>query len=179
MADNSLIIFEDNPPRQEVEAFLGGLQEERHFFHISPQRVMEAEYLLALKMDKELAGLTGIVRIWGAAFVFTVIQSAYQGRGLGRRIKGEMLERLGAPAELTDAVCRIIGHKRGAGPEERAGIRALHDAALLTALEEKIKESSPESEMPTAEIERRFLTQTARKAAIQLLDATGSREASS
>lgn len=85
----------------------------------------------------------------------------------GPPIAREILTRLGAPAELIEEVCDIIGHHHHPRQEETLTFKILYDADMIVNLEEKLKESpgAAEAGRMAALIERAFLTEHGRELA--------------
>ncbi|MFZ5570470.1 MAG: HD domain-containing protein [Thermodesulfobacteriota bacterium] len=87
----------------------------------------------------------------------------------GPPIARSILEKLGAKPELIAEVCDIVAHHHHPRPEETVNFKALHDADLLTNLEERHKEEP----LPPDELSRiltdSFLTATGREEAAKRL----------
>jgi putative nucleotidyltransferase with HDIG domain len=86
----------------------------------------------------------------------------------GPLIAKEILIKLGAPKELIDEVCSIIGRHHHPRLEETINFKALYDADLITNLEEEQKECSVEVKKLAEIINHQFLTQSGRELAKSL-----------
>ncbi|RJX35020.1 MAG: HD domain-containing protein [Desulfurivibrio sp.] len=81
----------------------------------------------------------------------------------------EILTRLGAEQALIEEVCAIIGQHQEPGQEQTTNFKVLHDANLLTRLDEAQKESPSPREQLTRIIATSFLTETGRQLATKVL----------
>lgn len=89
----------------------------------------------------------------------------------GPPIAREILERLGARAELIEEVCDIIAHHHHPRDEETLNFKCLYDADLIVNLEENGKENPPEPDKVSRIIEKSFLTETGKSLAREALGA--------
>jgi hypothetical protein len=80
----------------------------------------------------------------------------------GPPIAREILENLGAGAELIEEVCDIIGHHHHPGPDENINFMSLYDADLIANLEDNQKEKAVESARIKEIISESFLTESGR-----------------
>lgn len=87
----------------------------------------------------------------------------------GPPIAREILERLGARAELIDEVCDIIGHHHHPGDDETLNYKCLYDADLIVNIEENHKEKPIDPERLSGLIDRSFLTETGKSLAREVL----------
>jgi len=87
----------------------------------------------------------------------------------GPPIARSILEKLGAPEELIDEVCDIVGHHHHPRPEETINFKVLYDADLITNLKENHKENPLDIDRLTRIIEKSFLTKTGRRKAREVL----------
>jgi HD superfamily phosphodiesterase len=83
----------------------------------------------------------------------------------GPPVARDILERLGAKAELVDEVCDIVGHHHHPRPEETINFKCLYDADLITNLEENHKESPMGVEQLRGTLAKSFLTQSGKRLA--------------
>ncbi len=83
----------------------------------------------------------------------------------GPPVARTILTKIGAPRELTEEVCGIIGHHHHPGPQETVNFKILYDADLLVNLEEKHKQAPIAAEKLKTIIETSFLTESGRKLA--------------
>jgi HD superfamily phosphodiesterase len=88
-----------------------------------------------------------------------------KGPGIARAIMGN----LGAPAEVIDEVCDIIGHHHHPRETETINFKCLYDADLIANLEEAQKEKKLEGDKSRHAIETSFLTESGRKLAKKTL----------
>lgn len=77
----------------------------------------------------------------------------------GPPVAREILEGLGANAELIDEVCDIISHHHHPGDQETVNFKVLYDADMIVNLEEKRKESVMDEKRLSSLIEKGFLTE--------------------
>ncbi|NTW36803.1 MAG: HD domain-containing protein [Syntrophobacteraceae bacterium] len=87
----------------------------------------------------------------------------------GPPIAREILDRLGALAELIDEVCDIIAHHHHPRDEETTNFKCLYDADLIVNLEENHKEQPMAPERLEAVIAKSFLTETGKALARETL----------
>ncbi len=87
----------------------------------------------------------------------------------GPPVAREILERLGAGEDLIDEVCDIVGHHHHPMETETVNFRVLHDADLITNLEENQKEVASDPERIQKIIETSFLTESGRNLAQRVL----------
>jgi len=87
----------------------------------------------------------------------------------GPAIARTILEKLGAPAPLTDEVCDIVGHHHHPREEETTNFKVLYDADLITNLEEKQKVQPSSPEQLEKIITTGLLTETGRLEARKVL----------
>jgi HD superfamily phosphodiesterase len=87
----------------------------------------------------------------------------------GPPIAREILERLGARAELTEEVCDLIAHHHHPREEETLNFKCLYDADLIVNLEENGKEHPLEPEKVEGILERSFFTDTGKSLAREAL----------
>jgi HD superfamily phosphodiesterase len=81
----------------------------------------------------------------------------------GPPVARDILERLGAKAELVDEVCDIVGHHHHPRPEETINFKCLYDADLITNLEENHKESPMGASELAGILEKSFLTASGKR----------------
>lgn len=84
----------------------------------------------------------------------------------GPPVAREILTRLSASREIIDEVCDIIGHHHHPRPEETLNFKIVHDADLITNLEEK--EEPVDGEKLAAILEKSFFTASGRKLAEEM-----------
>jgi GNAT superfamily N-acetyltransferase len=115
--------------RDQVAAFFRGLGEERSFIDISEARVMNSPVVIAALDGPRIIGLTGVGRKSLFLFTFIIINRAYQGRGLGRRLTAELMAQVRRFRSLTFSVmldanvpslkqhlaagAQLVGHRKG------------------------------------------------------------------
>jgi hypothetical protein len=87
----------------------------------------------------------------------------------GPPIAREILENLGAPEKLIDAVCDIVGHHHHPREDDGVDFKAVYDADLITNLEEQHKEHRMEPERLKQLLEKSFLTASGRTKAEEVL----------
>jgi HD superfamily phosphodiesterase len=87
----------------------------------------------------------------------------------GPPIARDILERLGAKAELIDEVCDIVAHHHHPRLEETTNFKCLYDADLITNLEENHNESPMGAEELGRILEKSFLTDGGKKVAEEVL----------
>jgi putative nucleotidyltransferase with HDIG domain len=85
----------------------------------------------------------------------------------GPPVAREILTRLSASREIIDEVCDIIGHHHHPRPEETLNFKIVHDADLITNIEEK--EQPVDDEKLAAILETSFFTAAGRKLAQEVL----------
>ncbi|MBN2373738.1 HD domain-containing protein [bacterium] len=95
-------------------------------------------------------------------------EAAYQ-EELGPPIAEAIMERLGAPAKLIKEVCDIIGHHHHPRPDETLNFKALYDADMLVNIEESRGNYLSNKESLEALIDKKFLTETGKKLAREVL----------
>ncbi|MCU0571499.1 MAG: HD domain-containing protein [Syntrophobacteraceae bacterium] len=91
----------------------------------------------------------------------------------GPPIAREILDRLGARAELIEEVCDIIAHHHHPRDEETLNFKCLYDADLIVNLEENGKENPLEPRKVEGIIEKGFLTETGKRLAREALTPPG------
>lgn len=87
----------------------------------------------------------------------------------GEAIARQILEDLGAPAGLTEAVCEIVARLGHPGEALDINFKSVFDADLLVNLEDRQKEDAIEQHELNESIERTFLTRTGAEMARELL----------
>jgi len=87
----------------------------------------------------------------------------------GPPIARDILERLGAKAELVDEVCDIVGRHHHPRPQETTNFKCLYDADLITNLEENHQERPMGSEELGRILAKSFLTESGKKLAEEVL----------
>jgi HD superfamily phosphodiesterase len=87
----------------------------------------------------------------------------------GPPIAREILDRLGARAELIEEVCDIIARHHHPRDEETTNFKCLYDADLIVNLEENGKEKPMESERIEKIIQKSLLTETGKALAREAL----------
>ncbi|MFA7381993.1 MAG: HD domain-containing protein [Desulfurivibrionaceae bacterium] len=87
----------------------------------------------------------------------------------GPPVAREILTSLGAPQQLIDEVCDIIGHHHLPRPEETMNFKVLYDADLITNLEENQKDTPSPAEHLQKIIDRSFLTRAGAAQAAKVL----------
>ncbi|MBF0236037.1 MAG: HD domain-containing protein [Desulfamplus sp.] len=93
----------------------------------------------------------------------------------GPPIAREILEKLGAKAELVEEVCDIVGHHHHPRENETINFKVLYDSDLITNLEEEQKEKQEKNEEPITRerleriIAKSFLTQSGEQKARAVL----------
>lgn len=87
----------------------------------------------------------------------------------GPPVAAEILNSLGADAELIAEVCDIVGHHHHPRPEETANFKVVYDADLIVNFEEKLQESPIARERLEQKIARSFLTKSGAKLAAKIL----------
>jgi predicted HD phosphohydrolase len=83
----------------------------------------------------------------------------------GPPVAREIMDKLGARAELIEEVCDIVGHHHHPGPEESINFKSVHDADMIANLEDNHKEGPLEPEKLASIIEKSFLTESGRNLA--------------
>ncbi len=83
----------------------------------------------------------------------------------GPPIAREILEGLGARAELIEEVCDIIAHHHHPRDDETVNYKCLYDADLIVNIEENQKEKQSEPQRIAALIEKSFFTETGKSLA--------------
>lgn len=93
----------------------------------------------------------------------------------GPPIARDILEKLGAKAEMVEEVCDIVGHHHHPREDETVNFKVLYDADLITNLEEEQKEKGDKDEAPISRdrleriIEKSFLTESGQRKAESIL----------
>ncbi len=87
----------------------------------------------------------------------------------GPAIAREILERLGAKADIIDEVCDIVGRHHHPREQENANYKSVYDADLITNLEENQKENPSAKEKLPGIIQGSFLTEPGKKLAEKVL----------
>ncbi|VEN74975.1 Phosphohydrolase [Candidatus Desulfarcum epimagneticum] len=87
----------------------------------------------------------------------------------GPPIARGILENLGAPKDLIEEVCDIVGRHHHPGPDESVNFKCVHDADLIVNLAEKNDESPIERDRVEKIIEKSFLTESGKKEARNVL----------
>jgi HD superfamily phosphodiesterase len=87
----------------------------------------------------------------------------------GPPVAREIMDKLGARAELIEEVCDIVGHHHHPGPEESINFKSVHDADMIANLEDNHKECPLEPEKLASIIEKSFLTESGRNLAQRVL----------
>ena len=87
----------------------------------------------------------------------------------GPIIAREILNKLGAKAEIIDEVCDIIGRHHHAGEEETVNFKVVYDADLIVNIEEGYKDSEIEKDRVAGIIDKTFLTETGKRVAREAL----------
>ncbi|MBW1916863.1 MAG: HD domain-containing protein [Deltaproteobacteria bacterium] len=87
----------------------------------------------------------------------------------GPPVARQILEQLGARAELIYEVCDIIGHHHHPRPEETVNFKALYDADLIVNLEEQQEKAPVDRDRLAARIDKAFLTDSGRALARRVL----------
>lgn len=95
-------------------------------------------------------------------------QHEEEGRDAARRL----LERLGAPGDLIDEVCDIIGRHHHPGDRETVNFKCVYDADLIANLEDRLKAEESRPRDLDEIIEEGFLTESGRRAARRILGST-------
>jgi HD superfamily phosphodiesterase len=80
----------------------------------------------------------------------------------GPAVARDILERLGAKAELVDEVCDIVGHHHHPREDETLNFKVLFDADRIANLEDRKKENQIEPEQIETIIAEKFLTESGR-----------------
>jgi HD superfamily phosphodiesterase len=80
----------------------------------------------------------------------------------GPAVAREILERLGAKAELVDEVCDIVGHHHHPRKEETLNFKVLYDADRIANLEDRLKGNQIEPGQIESIIAEKFLTENGR-----------------
>jgi len=88
---------------------------------------------------------------------------------LGPPIARDILTTLGAPPQLVEEVCDIVGHHHHPRAEETGNFRAVYDADMIVNLEESQQEVKRAPEKLAGIIEKSFLTESGRKLARKTL----------
>ena len=96
----------------------------------------------------------------------------------GPPIAREILDKLGARAELIEEVCDIIGHHHHPRDEETINYKCLYDADLIVNLEEMQSEKEVATERLVQIIAKSFLTETGRSLAGDVLMKSGTQRSS-
>jgi len=71
----------DNIDKQVIVKFLRGLKSEKKYFYFNIGRILSSDVLLAKTETNNIAGLTGICRVYGIPTFFIVVKKEYQGKG--------------------------------------------------------------------------------------------------
>ncbi len=87
----------------------------------------------------------------------------------GPPIAREILVRLGAPSEIIDEVCGIVGRRHHPEEKETVNFKSLFDADLVANLEEAHKEKPMEKGQLERVLETSFLTDSGRRLAEKTL----------
>lgn len=87
----------------------------------------------------------------------------------GPPVAREILTELDADADLIDEVCDIIGHHHSPRKDETTNFKVVYDADLIVNLQEKQKKNPIESKKLTRIIETKFLTESGKDLARNVL----------
>lgn len=87
----------------------------------------------------------------------------------GPPIAREILEKLGAAAQLIDEVCDIVGHHHHPREEETLNFKAVYDADLIVNLAEQKKEAGMDPDRLERIIQKSFLTPSGAQTAREVL----------
>lgn len=85
----------------------------------------------------------------------------------------EILTKLGAPPDIIEEVCDIVGHHHHPRPEETLNFKVVYDADQIANLEERHKETPMNEADLQSHINLNILTDTGRKVAEQVLFTAG------
>jgi len=87
----------------------------------------------------------------------------------GPAVAMEILTKLGAPPDIIEEVCDIVGHHNHPGPEETVNFKIVYDADRIANLEERHKETPMTEADLRSRIETGMLTEVGRQVAEQVL----------
>jgi HD superfamily phosphodiesterase len=87
----------------------------------------------------------------------------------GPPVARSILIRLGAPPELIDEVCDIVGHHHHPRPQETLNFAAVYDADTIVNLEERHKDNSIGPEKLGRIVSEAFLSESGRSLAGEVL----------
>jgi HD superfamily phosphodiesterase len=87
----------------------------------------------------------------------------------GPAVARQILEKLGAKAQLVNEVCEIVGHHHHPQKEETVNFKALYDADRIANLEDLKKKKSLKPETILSLINKQFLTEGGRAEARKVL----------
>lgn len=87
----------------------------------------------------------------------------------GAEVARALLVKLGAKEEMIDAVCDIIAHHHEPHDQDDINFQSVFDADLLDKLDQRRKRSPEEQADWTREIDSRFLTESGRREAREIL----------
>ena len=82
--------IDDNIDNQLIVKFLTALRSENKYFYFNIGKILSSDVLLAKTEANNIAGLTGICRVYGVPTFFIVVKKEYQGKGYAR----DMIEAL-------------------------------------------------------------------------------------
>jgi len=89
----------------------------------------------------------------------------------GVPIARQILELLGAPAEMIDDVCDIVGHHHHPGPEETLDFKVVYDADMIVNLMEKNDKTPIDPNRAQEIIQKKMLTDAGRREASGIFEA--------
>ena len=94
------------------------------------------------------------------------VQENHEQKGVAAARK--ILEKLKAKEELIKEVCNIVGHHHHPEKNETINFKILHDADLITNLEDENKEKKMDSKQLKQIIDNSFLTDSGREKADEI-----------
>lgn len=91
------------PSRSELKEFCDSLEEERAYFKISFQRILNADLIIPEYHDGKLIALAAIEKKYGIVRSWTIVKKEYWRKGIGSRLMTKRLERL-----KKDRTCHVL-----------------------------------------------------------------------
>lgn len=83
--------IDDNIDNQLIVKFLTALRSENKYFYFNIGKILSSDVLLAKTEANNIAGLTGICRVYGVPTFFIVVKKEYQGKGYARDMMKALL----------------------------------------------------------------------------------------
>jgi RimJ/RimL family protein N-acetyltransferase len=105
----------------ELRNFFESLDEEREYFNVNLERVLQSNWVIPEYVNGELAGVAGVERKYGIMRSWTIVKKDYWRQGVASRLGIKRLERC-RKERLCHALLAIIEKKNLAGIKNAAKI---------------------------------------------------------